>query len=102
MGFVGDGSLIVPYKSNESLDWMYRAVHNRYIRKRRMVNEWGIGYINNRYREFLGLWPFGQELFPVEYITTDLLARWQFRRRGYSYQMIEKYEEKLARYLRDS
>lgn len=39
MGFAGDGYLVVPCKTNESTTWMYRTLHNRYIRKQRMVNE---------------------------------------------------------------
>ncbi|PXF47704.1 hypothetical protein BWQ96_02566 [Gracilariopsis chorda] len=54
MGFAGDGELVVPYKRTESASWLYRTEHYNDIRKQSMVNEWVIGFINNRYRLFLG------------------------------------------------
>lgn len=96
MGFGGDGALVVPYKRNESTEWLFRTTHNRYIRSQRMVNEWGIGYINNRYRVFLGKWSFEKDLFPIAYTTVAMLSNWQFRRRGYALQPRWRYEEKLA------
>lgn len=65
MWFAVDGELFVPYKRNESTSWFYRAKHNKEIRKRIMVNERGIRFINNRYRLFLGRWPFESDLFPI-------------------------------------
>ena len=52
MGFGGDGDLVVPYKANESKEWLCRRDHHNNIRTQRMLNEWGIGYISNRYRIF--------------------------------------------------
>lgn len=54
MGFAGDGDLAVPLQANESTERLFRADRNRGIRGQRMVNEHGIGYINNRYRLSLG------------------------------------------------
>ena len=67
MVYAGDGDLFFPYKRIESTLWLYRSKQNSYIRSQRMVNEWGIGFINNRFRVFLGRWPFEPELFPIAY-----------------------------------
>ena len=96
MGFAGSGELVVPYKRNESTMWMYRSIYNKCIRKQRMVNEWGIGYVNNRFRLFLGRWPFEKELFSLAYYTVAMLSNWQFDRRGFALQPRSRYEEKLA------
>ena len=96
MGFGGSGGLVVPYKRNESTEWIHRSSYNRYIRQQRMVNEWGIGYINNRFRIFLGRWPLKKELLPIDYNTAAMLSDWQFDRRGFALPPRWRYEEKLA------
>lgn len=62
MGLAGDCDLVVPYKRNEITDWINRGDRKSYIRLQRMINDWGIGLINNSYRLFLGRWPFEHEL----------------------------------------
>ena len=74
MGFCGSGALVAPDKRNESTEWIHRSSYNKYIRGQRIVNEWGIGYINNRFRIFLGRWPFEKELFPIGYNTAAMLS----------------------------
>ena len=61
-----------------------------------MVNEWGIGYINSRFRIFLGRWPIEKELFPIAYNTAAMISNWDFDRRGLALQPRWRYEEKLA------
>ena len=100
MGFGGSGALqrtmVVAYKRNEGTEWIHRSSYNRYIRRQRIVNEWEIGYINNRFRIFLGRWPFEKELFPIAYNTADMLSTWQFDIQGFALQPRWPYEEKLA------
>lgn len=100
MGFGGSGALVVPYKNKESTEWIHMTNYNRYIRRQRMVNEWGIGYINNRFRIFLGRWPFEKELFPIAYNTAAMLCNWQFDRRGFALQPRWRYVEKLTQHER--
>ena len=33
MGFGGSGALVVPYKRNESTEWIHSSSYNRYIRR---------------------------------------------------------------------
>ena len=96
MGFAGKGALVVPYKKNESTEWMFRTCHNRHIRRQRMVNEWGIGFINNWFRIFLGCWPFEKDIFPMACNTAVMISNWQFDRRGFALQPRSRYEAKLA------
>lgn len=58
MGFAGDVDIVVPYKQNESTEWIFRGSHGRNIRSQRIVNELVIDYINNNYKIFLDRWPF--------------------------------------------
>lgn len=58
MGFAGDGDLVVSYKRNKINSWMYRGKNNSDIESQRMVNEWGIRFINKKCRMCLESWPF--------------------------------------------
>lgn len=52
---------------------MYIQENNYYIRSQRIVNEWGIGFIINRYRLFLDIWAFEHEIFPTAYKTAAMM-----------------------------
>lgn len=74
MAFAGVGELVVPFKTNESTSWMYRTEYNSTLRKQPMVNEWGTGFLNNRFRLFLGRWPLEKGLLPVAYKTAAMVV----------------------------
>lgn len=95
MGFGEDGDLVVLYKCIESTVWIYLGEHNYEISGQRMVNEWGMGFVNTFYRLFLGSWPFEHEIFPVAYNTAVMVANWLFDRRGFALQTLESYKDKL-------
>jgi len=63
------GLVLCQFKMNQGLEYEFSAEWNRDIRTQRIiVNEWGIGYIKNRMRLFLGRWPFADYMFEVCYI----------------------------------
>jgi DDE superfamily endonuclease len=64
-GFQGDGPLVFPFKKNQGLAFAHRGRWNRDMRKQRILNEWVIGAVNNRWRLFLGRWSFDEDLSPV-------------------------------------
>jgi hypothetical protein len=65
MGFTGEGPIVCPFKSGRALDFELRGLWNKMIRKQRMINEWGFGYISNRHRIFLGRWKYYDHLFHI-------------------------------------
>jgi hypothetical protein len=98
MGFTGEGPIVCPFKSGRALHFELRGLWNKMIRKQRMINEWGVGYISNRHRIFLGRWPYDDHLFPVCYENCVMLANWRFDRRGEALQTLTTYLEKLENY----
>ena len=101
-GFAGERRLVVLYKRYQSTDWILRGLHNRLIRKQRIVNKWVIVYINNRHRLFLGRWLFANDLLPMAYETAAILCNWIFFKRGYAPEPRNRYDDKLAQYECDS
>jgi hypothetical protein len=63
-----------------------------------MTNEWGVGYISNRHRIFLGRWPYDDHLFPICYESCVMRANWRFDRRGEALQTFTTYLDKLDNY----
>ena len=62
-GLIVYGPIVCPFKKNQGFKWVWRTMFNKVIRKQRICNEWGIIYINNRHRLFVGVWPFAPEFF---------------------------------------
>ena len=81
-GFVGEGNVVCPFKKGVGDGFFYREKFNRDIRRQRVCNEWGIGLIKNRYRLFLGRWPFSPDLFPMCFETAAMISNWRWKRRG--------------------
>lgn len=63
--------------------------------------EWGLGYLNNRHRIFLGRWAFVDELFELAYITCTELANWSFLYLVCALATNENYCKKLEKYNAD-
>jgi DDE superfamily endonuclease len=91
MWFTGEGTIVCPFKSGRALHFELRGLWNQMIRKQRMINEWGVGYIRNRHRMFLGRWPYDDHLFPICYESCVMLAYWRFDRRGEALQTLTTY-----------
>eukprot|EP00173_Palmaria_palmata_P000060 Plantae.Rhodophyta-Palmaria_palmata.ctg1029.p1 GENE.Plantae.Rhodophyta-Palmaria_palmata.ctg1029~~Plantae.Rhodophyta-Palmaria_palmata.ctg1029.p1 ORF type:complete len:262 (+),score=37.55 Plantae.Rhodophyta-Palmaria_palmata.ctg1029:26-787(+) len=92
MGYAGIPRIEVPDKKNTNMLFPYRRARNCSIRGVRMINEWAMGYVNNRYRVFLGRWPFSAELYAMAFESVCLMANWRFLRRGYALKRREVYE----------
>ena len=95
-GFQGEGRVVCPMKSNQGMHFVYRAMFNKDLRRQRVCNEWGVGYINNRFRMFLGRWPFSPELFPICYESVAMMANWRWRRRGETLVPLQRRLERVA------
>jgi DDE superfamily endonuclease len=82
-GFVGEGDhLICPFKKNQGALYRWREMWNRDIRKQRIRNEWGLGFLMNRWRVFLGEWPYDESVFVESFTVAAMLCNMYFRRRG--------------------
>lgn len=98
-GFIGDGEeCVCPFKKGMGLDFALRGKFNRSIRATRMLNEWGVGFISNRHRIFLGRWPFDPDLFTPAFEVCALMANELFAFRGYALQTRERYAEKRVEF----
>ena len=64
-GFSGWGPIMCPFKKGEALDFIFRAEHNRELRKKRVLNEQGIGYLSKKWRILIGRWPLAIELWEI-------------------------------------
>ena len=100
MYFAWKGALVVAYKKNQCTERMLRTCYNRHIKRQRMVKEWGIGFINNRFRICLERRPFEKDLFPMAYNKAVMLSNWQFDRRDFVLQPRSRYEVVLAAHAR--
>lgn len=94
MGYAGINLLEVPDKRNQNIYFPLRKKRNSGIRGSRMVNEWAMGYVNNRYRMFLGRWSFSPELYSIAFETVCMMANWRFDLRGYALKRRELYERR--------
>ena len=101
IGFQGAGKVLCPFKSNQGATFVHRGMWNKELRRERICNEWGIGYINNRNRLFLGRWPFESCLFPVNYENAAMIANWRWRRRGTTLVPLERRLSRLSRIEND-
>jgi hypothetical protein len=52
MGLTGEGPIVFPFKSGRALYFELHGLWNNMIRKKRMINKWGVGYVSNRHRIF--------------------------------------------------
>jgi hypothetical protein len=97
MGFTG-GPIVCQFKSGRALHFELHGLWNKKSRKQKMINEWGVDYISNRNRIFLGRWPYDDHLFPICYKSCVMLANWRLDRRGEALQTFTMYLEKLDNY----
>jgi DDE superfamily endonuclease len=97
-GFQGDGPILYPFKKNQGRAFEHKGHWNRDIRKQRIVNEWGIGAVNSRWRLLLGRWYFDEDMFPMAYETGVLLVQWNWRREDRQLVSLEKRLERLDSY----
>jgi hypothetical protein len=64
-GFWVDGPSFYPLNKIQGRDFEHRGRWNRDIRKKRIVNEWGIGAVNSRWPLFLGRRSFDEDMVPT-------------------------------------
>jgi len=79
-GFIGDGPIVCPFKSGEGGWFQYRTEWNKDIRTQRILNEWAVGWVNNRYRIFLGRWPYELHLHNFSYENVVMISNLFWRR----------------------
>jgi hypothetical protein len=97
-GFVGEGDhLICPFKKNQGALYRWRAMWNRDIRKQRISNEWGLGFLKNRWRVFLGEWPYDESVFLESFTVAAMLCNMHFRRRGRTHVTLESIFKNLEK-----
>ena len=99
MGFQGDGAnIITPFKKNQARHFQFRGQWNREIRRQRIRNEWSVGLVSNRFRLFLGRWPFEDTIFPTVYTVAVHLVNFRMRRNGIPPVPMERMLERLQLY----
>lgn len=92
----GSGTTLSPFKKNEGQWFCFRGMFNRRIRKRRVINEWDIGFINNRMRIFLGTWTMSEHLWEMSYTNVSMISNWIWRReKGGLYHLKRRISEML-------
>ena len=99
MGFQGEGNLVYPFKRNQGRDFTFRREFNRDIRSQRIRNEWSIGLVSNRFRQFLGRWSLDESLFIQTYTVACHLVNFRIRSSGRPPVPIERMLERLELYL---
>lgn len=62
IGYKGFSRLEYPDKKSRNLQFPFRSIRNKAIIGVIMVNEWAMGYVNNRYQIFLGRLIYSEEL----------------------------------------
>lgn len=101
-GFQGPGDHIVfPLKRNQSRHFGLRSQMNRDIRRQRIRNEWSVGLVSNRFRIFLGRWPFEDCLFPTVYTVAAMLVNYRIRKSGVMPVPLERMLQRVQLYERE-
>jgi hypothetical protein len=96
-GFVGEGDhLICPFKKNHGALYLWRAMWNRDIRKQRIRNEWGLGFLKNWWGVLLGEWSFDECVFVESSTVAAMLCNMHFRRRGRTHVTLESIFKNLV------
>jgi hypothetical protein len=74
---------------------------NRDIRKQRIRNEWGLGFLKTRWRLFLGEWPYDEAVFVESFTVGAILCNMHLRRRGRTHVTLESILENLEKERND-
>lgn len=99
LGFTGSGDHIAfPFKRGQGLWFEMRTSYNKDIRRQRIRNEWSIGLVKNRFRIFLGRWPFEDTWFPIIFTVASHLVNLRIRRSGTPPVPMERMLERLQLY----
>jgi DDE superfamily endonuclease len=98
MVFTGEGLIVCPFKSRRALHFELCGLCNKMIRKQRVINEWGVGYI-----KIISIALFSNSRHMMTslsylYESCVLLSNWRFDRRGEALQTLTTNLVKLDNY----
>lgn len=101
-GFVGTGRVVCPYKRGSGHDVPNRAEINRDVRSQRWINEHCIAILKNKFRSFMGCWPWREELWEVCLETVAMISNFIWRKTGSrivppARRIMERENERLLR-----